>query len=291
MDWSNLEYFLSVAREGSLSKAASKLDVNHSTVARRLDKLELDLNVKLFNRHNKGYELTNHGLALQQEATVVENQVFQIQRVFQSKEAELSGTLTITKPMNGGVNMTGLFCDFKAQYPDIDIFVKSASAHSDLSSQEADLSIQLTNSPPDNLVGKKIGRLPINIYGSSEYFKSLKNMDLDELEWVIWVDESNNLDMESFIRKNICEPKIIFKTNVYNEVFDYMSAGIGVSLISSFGLPPVHNLKRFMPDKYIFEQDLWLLYHPDVRGNAKINVFKKFLISNLDKYTNLAGIN
>jgi hypothetical protein len=36
--------------------------------------------------------LTNHGLALQQEATVVENQVFQIQRVFQSKEAELSGT-------------------------------------------------------------------------------------------------------------------------------------------------------------------------------------------------------
>jgi len=109
MDWSNLEYFLSVAREGSLSKAAYKLDVNHSTVARRLDKLELDLNVKLFNRHNKGYELTNHGLALQQEATVVENQVFQIQRVFQSKEAELSGTLTITKPSNGGVNMTGLF--------------------------------------------------------------------------------------------------------------------------------------------------------------------------------------
>jgi len=36
MDWSNLEYFLSVARQGSLSKAAAKLDVNHSTVARRL---------------------------------------------------------------------------------------------------------------------------------------------------------------------------------------------------------------------------------------------------------------
>ena len=274
-----------------MSKAASKLNVNHSTVARRLDKLESDLNVKLFNRRNKGYELTKHGLALEQEAKVVEEQIFQIQRVFQSKEAELSGTLTVTKPMNGGVNMTSLFCDFKTHYPDIDIFLKSASAHTDLSSQEADLSIQLTNSPPDNLVGKKIGRLPINIYGSSDYFKNLKNMDIDELEWIVWVDESNALDMESFIRKNISEPKIIFKTNVYNEVFDYMSAGVGVSLISSFGLPPVHNLKRFMPDKYIFEQDLWLLYHPDVRGNAKINVFKKFLINNLDKYSNLSGIN
>jgi DNA-binding transcriptional LysR family regulator len=216
MDWSNLEYFLSVARGGSLSKAASKLDVNHSTVARRLDKLESDLNVKLFNRRNKGYELTKHGLALEQEAKVVEEQIFQIQRVFQSKEAELSGTLTVTKPMNGGVNMTSLFCDFKTHYPDIDIFLKSASAHTDLSSQEADLSIQLTNSPPDNLVGKKIGRLPINIYGSSDYFKNLKNMDIEELEWIVWVDESNALDMESFIRKNICDPKIIFKTNVYN---------------------------------------------------------------------------
>ena len=105
MDWSNLEYFLSVARGGSLSKAASKLDVNHSTVARRLDKLESDLNVKLFNRRNKGYELTKHGLALEQEAKVVEEQIFQIQRVFQSKEAELSGRIkpgdTLIEPTSG----------------------------------------------------------------------------------------------------------------------------------------------------------------------------------------------
>ena len=291
MDWSNLEDFLSVARQGSLSKAAAKLDVNHSTVARRLARLESDLNVKLFNRKNKGYQLTKHGLALEQEAKIVEEQIFQIQRVFQSKEAELSGTLTITKPMNGGVNMTDMFTDFNAQYPDIDIFIKSASSQADLSSQEADISLQLTNSPPENLVGKKIGRLPINIYGSSDYFERLNKIELSELKWIVWVDESNVIDMESFIRTNISDPKIVMRTNVYSEVYDFMSAGLGVSLISSFGLPSIHNLKRFMPEKYIFEQDLWLLYHPDVRGNAKINVFKKFLINNLHKYTNIIGIN
>ena len=47
MDWSNLEYFLAVAKEGSLSSAAKVLNVNHSTVARRIDKLETDLNVRL----------------------------------------------------------------------------------------------------------------------------------------------------------------------------------------------------------------------------------------------------
>ena len=40
MNWDHLEYFLAVARAGSLSGAAKQLDVNHSTVARRLEKLE-----------------------------------------------------------------------------------------------------------------------------------------------------------------------------------------------------------------------------------------------------------
>ncbi|MDC0494779.1 LysR family transcriptional regulator, partial [bacterium] len=46
MDWGHLEYFLAVARTGSLSGAAKLLRVNHSTVARRLEKLEQQLNVR-----------------------------------------------------------------------------------------------------------------------------------------------------------------------------------------------------------------------------------------------------
>ena len=52
MDWSNLAYFLAVAKTGSLSSAAKELQVNHSTVARRLEKLEADLSIRLFKRHN-----------------------------------------------------------------------------------------------------------------------------------------------------------------------------------------------------------------------------------------------
>ena len=52
MDWSNLEFFLAVARTGSLSSAAKNLQVNHSTVSRRLDRLESDLNIKLFKKDN-----------------------------------------------------------------------------------------------------------------------------------------------------------------------------------------------------------------------------------------------
>ena len=54
MDWGHLEYFLAVARTGSLSGAAKLLCVNHSTVARRMEKLEQQLNVRLFDHLNSG---------------------------------------------------------------------------------------------------------------------------------------------------------------------------------------------------------------------------------------------
>ena len=138
MDWSNLEYFLAVAKEGSLSSAAKVLKVNHSTVARRIDKLETDLNVRLFRRHNKGYLLTEHGLALEQETKKVDQQIYQIQRVFKDKETELSGKLVISKPSSGGINITPLISKFIKQYPKIQLDILVAHNSDDVDNLDSD---------------------------------------------------------------------------------------------------------------------------------------------------------
>ena len=61
MDWDDYRYFLAVASSGSVSAAARKLDQSHSTVIRRLDKLESALDVRLFERFQSGYVLTPSG--------------------------------------------------------------------------------------------------------------------------------------------------------------------------------------------------------------------------------------
>ena len=40
MDWDNLRYFLELARSGTLMSAARRLEVDHTTVARRIQALE-----------------------------------------------------------------------------------------------------------------------------------------------------------------------------------------------------------------------------------------------------------
>src|SRR5258708_35878102 len=61
MDWDNLKFFLTLAETGSLSRAAEKLRVDHSTVARRIDMLEQELGLRLVERLSRSYRLTAEG--------------------------------------------------------------------------------------------------------------------------------------------------------------------------------------------------------------------------------------
>ena len=57
MDWDNLRYFLELARSGTLMSAARRLEVDHTTVARRIQALEKEVGAPLFAREAGGHRL------------------------------------------------------------------------------------------------------------------------------------------------------------------------------------------------------------------------------------------
>lgn len=64
MDAGAIEYFHSVARHGSISRAALELGIEQSTLTRHIGRLEEDVGVKLFHRSGRGMVLTDGGAAL-----------------------------------------------------------------------------------------------------------------------------------------------------------------------------------------------------------------------------------
>jgi len=72
-DWDDLRLFLAVAREGGLAGAADITGKSAPTLGRRMLALEQRLGQELFERLPRGYSLTEHGQALVETATVVEN--------------------------------------------------------------------------------------------------------------------------------------------------------------------------------------------------------------------------
>lgn len=71
-NWDDIRCFLAVLREGSSLRAAEKLGVNQTTVARRIAALEAALDVALFHRTASGYEPTQAALSLREAAEALE---------------------------------------------------------------------------------------------------------------------------------------------------------------------------------------------------------------------------
>lgn len=62
--WDDLQAFLAVARAGRLTAAARRLGIEHTTLSRRIARLEADLGLPLFDRGPTGYDLTLDGHSL-----------------------------------------------------------------------------------------------------------------------------------------------------------------------------------------------------------------------------------
>lgn len=68
MDMRQIKYFLTIAREGQVTRAAKILNMEQPPLSRQLKQMEDELGVKLFDRHGKGLQLTDAGILLKKKA-------------------------------------------------------------------------------------------------------------------------------------------------------------------------------------------------------------------------------
>lgn len=68
MDIRTLQYFLAIAREESITKAAESLNMTQPPLSRQMKELEDELGKQLFVRGSKKISLTEDGLLLKKRA-------------------------------------------------------------------------------------------------------------------------------------------------------------------------------------------------------------------------------
>ncbi|WP_226530273.1 LysR family transcriptional regulator [Metabacillus niabensis] len=90
-----LRYFLSVAREGSMTAAADYLHVTQPTLSRQIKDLEQELGKKLFTRSSHSIILTEEGILLRKRAEEIVEMVDKLETEFHSMEETVSGDVYI----------------------------------------------------------------------------------------------------------------------------------------------------------------------------------------------------
>ena len=124
-----LRYFLTVAREENITRAAELLHVSQPAVSRQLAQLENELGVKLFVRSNHHIMLTEDGLMLRRRAQEIVELAEKTQRDFRQHTAELTGEIAIGSGELRSFSMLGaVLAAFSALHPQVRYTLFSGNA-------------------------------------------------------------------------------------------------------------------------------------------------------------------
>ena len=90
-----LRYFLSVAREGSVSRAAAALHLTQPTLSRQIIDLEEELGTQLFRRGSRATTLTKSGVYFRQRAEEIVSLADATRREFRADDTDPTGDISI----------------------------------------------------------------------------------------------------------------------------------------------------------------------------------------------------
>lgn len=171
-DWNDLQFFLAVARVGSTLAASRQLDVDQSTVRRRVAELERRLGQPLMQREPTGYQLTQFGRAMLEQTKRIEHAVRGFEQHAQAVRDGGVVRVTCPEPIVTRLLASSILDRFRAKHPDIRVEFVMSDHYMDLSKGDADVALRSGDTDDGDLVGRKIGDSLWAVYASHQYIKN-----------------------------------------------------------------------------------------------------------------------
>ncbi|MBM7048611.1 MULTISPECIES: LysR substrate-binding domain-containing protein [Rhizobium] len=117
-----LQYFVAVAEQGSITRAAQNLSISQSSVTEALKELEGDLGVELFDRHPRGLSITHNGHQFLRHATKILATVSDARTSFSGQQNAAGGTLNIgVTSLVAGYVLSDLLARYRRACPGVEV--------------------------------------------------------------------------------------------------------------------------------------------------------------------------
>jgi DNA-binding transcriptional LysR family regulator len=117
-----LQYFVAVAEQGSVTRAAQNLSISQSSVTEALKELEGDLGVELFDRHPRGLTITHNGHQFLRHATKILSTVSDARTSFSGQRDAIGGTLNIgVTSLVAGYVLSDLLARYRRACPGVEV--------------------------------------------------------------------------------------------------------------------------------------------------------------------------
>ncbi|MEP2029977.1 MAG: LysR family transcriptional regulator [Paracoccaceae bacterium] len=278
-NWSDIRVFLAVFREGSTLAASRKLGVAQPTVARRIDALENETGLTLFERDTRGFKPTDHARDLYPLAQAMETRADSL--AMKTRELAQPKPVHITSPSHFSDATMDILSAFAASHPDIVIkFVHGTRVH-DLFAGEADIAFRVSNSTPEpDLVCRKIGIDHFTLYGTQSYVDNFGlPASLDDLEghkFVTFRDRETSASQHDWLMKYVSTDQIVQTLSELDLMYAAIKAGHGLGLIHTRWADSQGTFIRCFDDIEELSMTMTMLIAPDAYRRPEVKAFSKF---------------
>jgi len=274
LNWDNLRYVLMVSEKGSIAAAARELGVNRTTVLRRINTFQHNLNCRIFERGDSRYILTPEAEKMIDAAREVENTLFDMQRQIAGHELRLEGELKVTTTDTLMVSLIGPhLASFYHKHPHIVVDIVMTNNILDLSRREADIAIRPTQSLEAPLVGRRVADVHFGIYASPAYLDTCQASNLTEHRWIGFETSLQSTPPGKWLEASIPKERICLRGDSFIALKVAAENGIGVALLPHYLGNASAQLQRLPISVGELTTGLWLLTHPDLFRSGKVHAF------------------
>lgn len=282
-NWDDLRFVAVLAETGTIAEAARKLNVNRTTVQRRIAAFEDQLSYRLFSRDGWGLEPLPEAGPILEAARQIGGTLSQIERKTSGASAEVSGELSVTTTdsiyLAAAARLLG---DFQAQYPALQLHVSVATRALDLDRREAEVAIRPSLAPPEHLVGRRICDLTFHPYAAPAYLENGHLRRVSDHDWLGMFETFRGVPSETWLSDHVPKERVKLRADSYVAIGEAARHGLGVAILPACygdqtdGLVRVPNL---VPQRIV--TGLWVLTHPDFRQSPRVRAAIDFLSEGL----------
>ncbi|WP_420992415.1 LysR substrate-binding domain-containing protein [Cupriavidus sp. 30B13] len=291
---SELEFFMLLARHGSLSAAARELDLTPPAATKRLALMESRLGVRLVNRTTRSVSLTNEGETYLAYATRILADLREMEDAVSRSGAEPRGLLRINATLGfGRTTIAPLVSDFARRYPGVEVRLEVTDRPVDLVESGFDLAIRFGSLPDNRLNARRVMSNRRFLCASPAYLeKAGTPTTLAELAEHRCIIHTQNDDAHGIWRfahqghSEIVKVAGALSSNDGDIVLGWALDGHGILIRSEWDLAKYlesGRLRVVLPDFTLPSADLFVYYPQRRNQTARARAFIDFLVEKFHK--------
>jgi len=293
MDWDNLRYFLELSRAGTLTAAARRLGVDHTTVALRIQALERGIGAQLFLREASGHRLTEAGRRLLPQVEDMEQSFRKLEfSAPASTEEELSGVVRVgVTEAFSTVILAPALATFARQHPRLVIDLLALPRQVNLSRREADIVISLERPARGPVLTTRLCDYSLHLYAAKHYLaqhppvRSLN--DLRELSFIGYVEDLLFSKELQYLDEDHRPERIALRSTSLLAQYQATRAAAGVAVLPAFLAERDALLQRVLPDQVRFVRRFWMSMPTENRPLPRMKAVWDLIRSTVDASRNL----